>query len=64
MDDYKSLKGYGVKVNEIETKGSHKGQLEELDVLYEALTSENGDWPIPLWDLLQTTETTFLVIED
>jgi predicted dehydrogenase/Zn-dependent alcohol dehydrogenase len=64
MDDYKSLKGYGVKIKEIKTKGSRKGQFEQLDVLYDALTSGRGNWPIPLWDLFQTTETTFLAIED
>jgi predicted dehydrogenase/threonine dehydrogenase-like Zn-dependent dehydrogenase len=59
MDDYKSLKGYGVSVKDPATPVSEKGQLEELHVLYHAL--KKGEWPIPLSDLLQTTFSTFLL---
>jgi predicted dehydrogenase len=60
LDDYKSLKGYGIKINEISTNTSEKGQLEELEALYEALKN-GGKWPIELWDMLQTTEITLAV---
>jgi predicted dehydrogenase len=60
LDDYKSLKGYGIKINEISTNTSEKGQLEELETLYEALKN-GGKWPIELWDMLQTTEITLVV---
>ena len=56
MEDYKQLKGYGVKINEIKTTGSEKGQLEELKALYEPLTDKKQNWPIEWWDMVQTTE--------
>ncbi|PHS40061.1 MAG: oxidoreductase [Sulfurovum sp.] len=61
MDDYKSLKGYDVKLNEITTDLSEKGQFEELEVLYETLKGNTKEWPIEFWDMLQTTESTFLI---
>lgn len=60
MDDYKSLKGYGVSVNELSSNMSKKGQFEELGYLYDCL-KKGGSWPIPAWDMFQTTEITFLV---
>jgi predicted dehydrogenase len=35
MDDYKSLKGYGVKLHEIKEDLSQKGQYEELEAFYD-----------------------------
>jgi predicted dehydrogenase/threonine dehydrogenase-like Zn-dependent dehydrogenase len=62
MDDYKSLKGYGVSVKEITSTIAKKGQLEELTYVYNCL--KNGaEWPIPLWDMIQTTAATFAVEE-
>ena len=61
LDDYKSLKGYGIKIDEICTKKSKKGQFEELDRLYKTLKSEDSTWPIDLWDILQTTETSLIL---
>jgi predicted dehydrogenase len=61
LDDYKFLKGFGVKINEIKTASSQKGHLEELNYLHDALTSQKAAWPIELWDLLQTTQATFLI---
>lgn len=61
MDDYKTLKGYGVKLNEITTESSQKGQLEELEMLYETLKGNKKEWPIELWDMVQTTEISFVV---
>lgn len=62
LEDYKSLKGFGVKVNEIKTVLSEKGQFEELEKLYETLSGKTKNWPIELWDLLQTTEATLNII--
>jgi predicted dehydrogenase/threonine dehydrogenase-like Zn-dependent dehydrogenase len=59
LDDYKSLKGYGVKVKEIETSKSDKGWLEEWKALYGAL--KDGKWPIEFWDMVQTTRVSFLI---
>jgi predicted dehydrogenase/threonine dehydrogenase-like Zn-dependent dehydrogenase len=61
MDDYKTLKGYGVKVKEISLNRSDKGQKEELEALYETLKGNKKEWPIALWDMVQTTEATFLI---
>ncbi len=56
MDDYKSMGGYGIKVQELKTATSQKGQKEELEELYKALKTKNKGWPIEFWDMLQTTE--------
>ena len=61
MDDYKTLKGYGVKLKEISKGRSDKGQKEELEALYETLKGNKSDWPIELWDMIQTTEITFAI---
>ena len=61
MDDYKSLKGYGLNIKEISIGRSEKGQKEELESLYNSLKSNNEDWPIALWDMVQTTEITFAI---
>ena len=54
VDDYKELRGYGIKTSGLKTAGSEKGQLEELEAFYDAI--KNGDgYPIPLWQLEQTT---------
>lgn len=58
MEDYKSIKGFGVKVKNIETGTPQKGQLEELDFLYQSITTGKS-FPIELWDLIQTTEISF-----
>lgn len=64
MDDYKSLKGYGIKINEIKTGFSDKGQFDELEILYDTLKNYKKEWPIQLWDMVQTTEATFAIEED
>lgn len=61
LDDYKSLKGYGLKINEINLSRSNKGQKEELISLYETIKGTSNNWPIELWDMIQTTEITFAV---
>lgn len=61
IDDYKSIRGYGVKVNEMKGNTAEKGYLEELELLHQALTGKRNRWPIELWDLLQTTSLTFLI---
>jgi len=57
MDDYKSLQGYGVKVKEFKSNMAQKGQIEEMEYLYNAL-KKGGEWPIALWDMVQTTQIT------
>lgn len=61
MDNYQHLKGYGLNIKEIRTKISDKGHLEELKRLYESLKGNAPNWPIEYWDMVQTTEATFLI---
>jgi predicted dehydrogenase len=60
LDDYKSLKGYGVEINDAVTSKSDKGHYNELVSLSDAITSKPLRFPIELWDLIQTTEISFL----
>jgi predicted dehydrogenase len=61
LDNYKSVKGYGIKIKELSSKNSQKGQLEELENLHQTLMHKGSEWPIPLWDMLQTTAVSFLL---
>lgn len=61
MEDFKKLIGYGIKVNNLESKISQKGQLEELKVLYHSLTETNQPWPISLEEMIETTRASFVV---
>lgn len=61
MDDYKKLAGFGIKVPELAGNISQKGQLEELEALYNTLSGKTDKWPIEFWDMIQTTEASFLV---
>ena len=59
IDDYKSMQGYGIKVNELKSITSDKGQYEELLAFYDAIKSGNG-YPIPLWQLEQATRISIM----
>jgi len=61
MDDYKSIKGFGIKINELTSSSSEKGQLQELEFLYDSLTGKTQNWPIELWDIIQTTEISLAI---
>lgn len=56
MKDFKYLKGYGVSIKDLSSNIPEKGQYEEMIHLSNALKSK--DWPIELWDMLQTTAVT------
>jgi len=60
MDNYQSLTGFGLKINNIKTNQSDKGHYEELLVLFDSLNGYKKNWPIPLNDLLQTSKISFL----
>ena len=64
MDNYKKLEGFGVKVPSLTGTISQKGQLEELEALYDTLSGKTNDWPIALWDMIQTTEASFVINEE
>jgi predicted dehydrogenase/threonine dehydrogenase-like Zn-dependent dehydrogenase len=59
IDDYKWMKGYGVKIDEMKRETPEKGHRKELEVFWEALQGNLDQWPIELWDMVQTTEVTF-----
>jgi predicted dehydrogenase len=59
LDDYKALKGSGVKVKSLSSLNSDKGHFEELQLFHQAL--KDGRELIPMWDWAQTTEATFKV---
>jgi len=58
IDDYKSIKGYGINVAGLKSPISDKGHLEELEILSDYLNGLRETWPIDLWDMFQTTELT------
>lgn len=58
IDDYKKLLGYGLKLKEIKSIESDKGQYEELIEYAKYLRGEIQP-PIPLWQLVQATEISF-----
>ena len=62
VDDYKSIKGYGVKVADISSRTPDKGQFEELEELAGCLIGERNGWPIALESMIETTEITFGVV--
>jgi predicted dehydrogenase len=64
VDDYKSIDGYGVGVQEIRSKQSEKGQFEELVAVAEILRSGKGELPIPLESLFETTAVTIAAQHD
>ncbi len=61
MDDYKLLNGYGLKIKPVKSHISEKGQFEEFNFLYDSLSGKNKEWPIPFWDLIQTTKISFVI---
>ena len=58
VDDYKLIKGYGVKVADISSQTPDKGQLEELEELYKCINGERDGWPIALESMIETTGIT------
>lgn len=59
IDDYQSLRGYGVKVNEVKSLTADKGQYEELLAFYDSITKGDG-YPIPLWQMEQATRVSLM----
>ena len=60
LDDYKSMRGYGVKLVDIKSAASEKGQLEEIKAFAEAVR-ESKENPIPLWQQYQAMRIAFAV---
>lgn len=53
LNDYKGLVFYGLNGKRCESSSPDKGHFEELKAFSAAI--QTGDWPIPLWQQLQTT---------
>ncbi|MFC0904979.1 bi-domain-containing oxidoreductase [Clostridium sp. MT-14] len=60
IDDYKKINGYGVKVSNIESKDSEKGQYEELREFAKAI-KDGTNYTIPIWQIEQATGISYLV---
>ena len=60
IDDYKRINGYGVKLSNLQYKSPEKGQYEELKEFAKAIKSEER-YNIPLWQLQQASEISYLV---
>ncbi len=58
MDDYRSMKGYGLEMKEMKTRKSEKGHREEMEELYKVLRGDKQTWPISLESMIETTEAT------
>jgi len=63
IDDYKKINGYGVKLSNLESKCSEKGHYEELIEFAKSIKSEEN-YTIPLWQLKQASEISFLVEQE
>ena len=63
IDDYKKINGYGVKLSNLESKCSEKGHYEELIEFAKAIKSEEN-YTIPLWQLKQASEISYLVEQE
>jgi len=61
MDDYKELEIFGLKEKGISLKVQNKGQFEELYEFGDNLKKHGIGQTIPLWQLIQATETSFEV---
>ncbi len=60
LDDYKSLEITGLKVKSKRHQLPQKGQAEELKAFAQTIL-KGGDWPIPLWQIFQSSEISFAV---
>ena len=63
VNDYKNLKGFGIKMANINSKLSDKGHYEELIAFSQAI-KDGTKYPIPLWQMEQATKISFAVEEE
>ena len=59
IDDYKKINGYGVKVQDIKSTISEKGQKEEMEEFYKCI-KDGQKYPIELWQLEQTSQISYI----
>lgn len=63
IDDYKRINGYGVNLLKLNNKSPEKGQYEELIEFAKIIRSEDR-YSIPLWQLEQSSEISYLVEQE
>ena len=63
IEDYKKIIGYDVKLSNIESKASEKGQYEELIEFVKSIKS-GENYSIPLWQLEQASEISYFVEQE
>jgi len=63
IDDYKKINGYGIKISNLKSKSSEKGQYEELIEFAKAIKS-GENYSIPLWQLEQASDISYLVEQE
>lgn len=62
LDDYKKLQGYGVKIRELQTKSSDKGQLEEIAAFAQAIQT-GAEPPVTFEEQVTAMNIAFAVEE-
>ena len=60
INNYKKLEGYGLRVKEMKSIESNKGQYEELTEFAKYLRGKIHQ-PVPLWKMIQVTEISFKI---
>lgn len=60
LEDYKQLKGYGIKIPALTGNAPDKGQYEEWDYYFQGIKNPSH-WPISWEELNETTEITMLL---
>ena len=59
VDDYRSIHGFEIQVDDIKHSSPAKGHLEELELLGDCVLGKKDKWPIPWESIVETTELTF-----
>ena len=59
VDDYRSIHGFGIQVDDIKHSSPAKGHLEELELIGDCVLGKKDKWPIPWESIVETTELTF-----
>ncbi|MHB8336543.1 MAG: bi-domain-containing oxidoreductase [Ignavibacteriaceae bacterium] len=61
LDDYKLLKGFSIKINELKTNKNEKGHLEELLSLYDMLTGSISNHNFNFNSVFDTTMVSLMI---
>ena len=59
VDDYRSIHGFEIQVDDIKHSSPARGHLEELELLGDCVLGKKDKWPIPWESIVETTELTF-----